>query len=62
MCSEIYLRYSPIFKSFDRLTALEMTLCDHAAKYMLPMGRPGSMRPANILDKLLVAMPLPNRE
>lgn len=32
------------------------------AKYMFPTGRPGTSRPASIFDKLLVAMPLPNRE
>lgn len=53
------LRYSPIFKSLDRFTALEMTLWDQAAKYMFPTGRPGSMSPANILERLSVAIPLP---
>lgn len=55
------LRYSPIFRSLHRLTQLEMTLCDQAAKYMLPTGRPGMSKPANIFDRLFVAMPLPYR-
>jgi hypothetical protein len=55
------VRYSPIFKSVQRLTALLMTLCDQAEKYMFAMGRSGIMRPANILDKLFVAIPLPKR-
>ncbi len=57
-----YVRYSPIFKSFDKRTALLITLCDQAAKYMLPMGRSGRIKPAIILDRLFVAMPFPNLE
>ena len=38
-----------------------MVLCDQAAKYILPTGRPGMARPAIILDKLFVAIPLPKR-
>ena len=56
------LRYSPIFKSFESITVLLMTLCDQAAKYMFPTGRPGIMKPASIFDRLFVAMPLPKRE
>lgn len=56
------IRYSPILRSMHRLTEFVMTLCDHAAKYMLPTGRSGIIRPAIILDRLFVAMPLPYRE
>jgi len=58
----LYLRYSPIFKSLDKLTVLLMTLCDQAAKYMFPTGRSGTNKPASILDKLFVAIPLPYLE
>jgi hypothetical protein len=58
----LYLRYSPIFKSLDKSTALLMTLCDQAAKYMFPTGRSGTIKPASILDKLFVAIPLPYLE
>lgn len=57
-----HVRYSPIFKSPHRLTVFEMILCDQAAKYMLPTGRPGSIRPASNFDRLFVAIPLPKRE
>lgn len=53
------IRYSPIFRSLQRLTVLEITLWDQAAKYMLPTGRPGIMIPPSILDRLFVAIPLP---
>lgn len=55
------LQYSPILRSLQRLMQFAMTLCDQAAKYMFPTGRPGRSRPAIILDKLLVAIPLPKR-
>jgi hypothetical protein len=42
-------------------TAPLMTLWDHAAKYMFPMGRPGSIKPAMTLLRLFVAMPFPKR-
>ena len=54
-----HIRYSPIFRSLHKLTVFAMTLCDQAAKYMLPMGRPGRIRPAISFDRLFVAMPLP---
>lgn len=56
------LRYSPILRSADKLTAEEMTLWDQALKYILPMGFSGTRRPAIIFDRLFVAMPFPNLE
>lgn len=55
-------RYSPIFRSLLKFTAVLMTLCENALKYMLPTGLPGMARPAIIFERLLVAMPFPKRE